>query len=183
MTAPSGIYVLALIGGPAAARIAETTARFDPKLARRHPAHLTLAGSSGMGPLRADYTAERLRALIEPIASRTAPIPLQFGTVERFSGTNVVVLPLSPHGALRHLHDAIKRSGVEFERPRFAFTPHVTLSFFPTLAPDALRELLAVRISEPAWVDRLLLSRTREPQSPEDLLELTLGTRNQGIRE
>ena len=63
---------------------------------------------------------------------------LRFQAPVRFMQTNVVVLPLDPHGPIRELHDRIKASGLLHERPRFTFTPHVTLSFFPEPTPENL---------------------------------------------
>ena len=88
--------------------------------------------------------------------------------------TNIVVLPLDPHGPLRHLHDRIARSGLTFARAKFTFTPHATLSFYPTLSREAVRELLAMRFDEPARVDRLTVYHTRDPQPAVKLLELAL---------
>jgi hypothetical protein len=76
------------------------------------------------------------------------------------------VLPLDPHGPIRALHDRIGRTGLPFARAKFTFTPHATLSFYPTLSAAALRELLALRVREPAVIDRLVVSHTRAPQPP-----------------
>jgi hypothetical protein len=92
----------------------------------------------------------------------------------RFMQTDIVVLPLSPHGPLRALHEAIKTSGLRFARPRFAFSPHATLSFYPTLTAATRRELLAIRVREPALVDRLACYFTNDPQPRVKLLELSL---------
>ena len=59
----SGIFVLAPIHGPTGERIAEVQAEFDPKLARLGPPHVTLAGSSGMGPILAGTPVEQLARL------------------------------------------------------------------------------------------------------------------------
>jgi hypothetical protein len=88
--------------------------------------------------------------------------------------TNIVVLPLDPHGPLRALHERIARSGLTFARAKFTFTPHATLSFYPTLAREALRELLAVRVDAPALVDRLTVYFTRDPQPAVKMMELPL---------
>ncbi len=175
MPGAHGIFLLAPIGGEAGTRIAELQARFDPKLARESPPHVTLAGSSGVGPILPDTTREQLRAALAPIAAAASPLALRFQPPHRFMQTNIVVLPLDPHGALRALHDRIARSGLRFGRARFTFTPHATLSFYPTLAPAALRELLAVRIDAPAIIDRLVVSYTRAPQPAVTWMELALG--------
>ncbi|MGZ8493005.1 MAG: 2'-5' RNA ligase family protein [Gemmatirosa sp.] len=176
MPGAHGIFLLASLGGEAGTRIAELQARYDPKLARESPPHVTIAGSSGIGPILPDTTRAQLRAALAPIAAETPPLSLPFQAPHRFMATNIVVLPLDPHGPLRQLHDRIARSGLRFGRARFTFTPHATLSFYPTLAPAALRELLAVRIDAPAIVDRLVVSYTRSPQAAVTWFELGLGS-------
>ena len=170
-----GIFVLAELGGEAGVRIRELQERYDPKLARQSPPHVTLVGSSGVGPILPNTPPERIREALAPIAETTAPLALPFDRPHRFMSTNIVVLPLDPHGPLRALHERIARSGLTFARARFTFTPHATLSFYPTLSRDALRELLAVRIDEPALIDRLTVYFTRDPQPAVKMLELPLG--------
>src|SRR5690606_41262391 len=69
---PRGIFVIAPIGGAAGERITELQARYDRKLARSSKPHVTLVGSSGVGPIVPRTTREELRAALEPLA---APIP------------------------------------------------------------------------------------------------------------
>jgi 2'-5' RNA ligase len=169
-----GIFVLAELGGEAGARIRELQERYDPKLARQSPPHVTLVGSSGVGPIVPSTPAERIRESLAPIAASTPPLTLPFERPHRFMSTNIVVLPLDPHGPLRALHERIARARLTFARAKFTFTPHATLSFYPTLTPGALRELLAVRIDAPAVVDRLTVYFTRDPQPAVKMMELRL---------
>ena len=92
----------------------------------------------------------------------------------RFMQTNIVVLPLDPHGPLRRLHDAIASSGLLYEQPRFTFTPHVTLTFFRELDADRLRELMALRVEAPVTIDHISAHRTTDGVSSTKLLELPL---------
>lgn len=174
------IFILAEVRGEVGRRIHAIQKRFDPRLANSAPPHLTLAGSSGVGPVHAGTSADALRAALEPIAATTAPIGLRFSPPHRFMQTNVVVLPLDPHGPLRELHDAIARSGLPFSQARYTFTPHVTLSFYPELTPDAARLLLAERIDDRVTLDRVQAYLTREPQPSTKLFELEL--RGEGTR-
>ena len=73
------------------------------------------------------------RAAIEPVTRATAPLDLMFGAPQRFIGREIVVLPLTPHGPLRALHEALKASGIRYETARWPFTPHATLNFYATL--------------------------------------------------
>lgn len=172
---PPGIFVIAEVRGEVGTRVRDIQRRFDPKLANSLPPHITIAGSSGTGPIAAHVTVEELRARLEPICATTAPLTLSLQHPHRFMQTDIVVLPLDPHGPLRALHERIAASGLPFGRPRFAFTPHVTLSFYRTLEPHDARQLMAVRIEEPVQLTSIRCSLTHDPLPPRTLLELPLG--------
>jgi 2'-5' RNA ligase len=175
--ADKGIFILAELAGEACDVIAEIQREFDPKLAAI-PArpHVTLTGSSGVGPIDAGTPVPTLQAALAPIASATLPMALEFGAPMRFMQTNVVVLPLNPHGELRALHEKIARCGLPFERARFRFTPHVTLSLYPTLDDAALKRLLATRVRAPAELAAISAYLTYNPARSTKLLELRLGS-------
>lgn len=169
-----GIVILAELDGAMRDRVLEIQRQFDPKLAASLPPHVTLTGSSGMGPVPAGTTAAELRKALEPVARVTPPMSLRVSRPKRFMQSRVVVLPLDPHGPLRELHDRILRSGLAYEQPRFTFTPHVTLNLYRELPPDELRDLLAIRISEPVHVNRIAAFRTVGATGTKLLLELPL---------
>ena len=179
---PNGIFLISELRGPIGDRVLDIQRRFDPKLAASGRPHITLIGSSGAGPIAAGTSVEQLRAALAPIAASTEPIPLTFGHPMRFMQTGIVVLPLDPHGPLRTLHERIKASGLSFGHPRFAFTPHATLSFYRTLSSAEQRELLSVRVREPLVVDHIRVSLTDDPMPPRTLLELPLRAEGQGPR-
>ena len=170
----AGIVILSELQGEMRDRILEIQRRFDPRLAAGVPPHLTLTGSSGMGPIPTSTTVDELRTALEPIASDTAPMTLTFLRPHRFMQTNVFVLPLDPNGPIRALHERIKRSGLKYEQPRFTFTPHVTLSFFRELSSADAKRVLAVRIEESVVIDRISAHKTVNLLNSEKLLELTL---------
>lgn len=170
-----GIFIVAELTGELAERIRAIQQESDPKLASSQPPHLTLVGSSGTGPISGSTTEAQLRAALEPVAARTPPMTLHFERPHRFMQTEIVVLPLDPHGPLRALHEAIATSGLDFgARARFTFSPHVTLNLYRTLTPERLRTLMAVRIDEPFVLERFQVYQSRTPQPPRKLLELTL---------
>lgn len=175
---PGRIFLIAPIEDPLGARLHDLQRKHDPKLARAFPPHLTLAGSSGLGAVHAGTSLAELRRALAPIAAATAPLVLALGTPHRFMQSDVVVLPMDPHGPLRELHDAIGRSGLRFEQPKFTFTPHVTLSFYRELSKEEAAELLAVRVPGPARIERIEAWRTREPQPPARLLSLPFSGRS-----
>jgi 2'-5' RNA ligase len=177
----SGIFVIAPVGGAIGARIAEVQAAYDPRLARLGPPHVTLAGSSGIGPIAADLPLEEIRDRLAPIAEATAPITLHFGRPTKFMQTEIVVLPLDPHGPLRTLHERIKTSGLRAAPPRFFYTPHVTLSLYREQPPAALRELLAMRFDEPVVIDAIQAHLTRDTGESRELITLPLSGRPASI--
>ncbi len=179
----SGVFVVAELSGAAAARVLEVQRWADPRMAAGTPPHITLAGSSGAGPMPASTPASRIRELVEPITNDTAPITVQFERPHRFMQTDIVVLPVDPHGPIRTLHERIAGSGLEFERPRFAFSPHATLSFFPRLTPAMERRLMAVRVEEAVVLNNIQFYVQIEPSAPKLLLELALRGAGSGKRD
>src|SRR3954464_4981298 len=101
------------------------------------PPHVTLVGSSGLGPIAIDTPSDELRAALAPVAATTPALTLHFEPPIRFMQTDIVVLPLDPHGPIRHLHEQIiqqlRALRIRAEQPRFTFTPHCTLSFYREL--------------------------------------------------
>ena len=170
----NGIFILAELPDSIAEQLRSINARYDPKLARYKPPHITLTGSSGAGPIPPSVTVKQLRAAVQPIAQTTAPLTLTFHPPQRFLQTNIIVLPIDPHGPIRVLHDRLVTSGLPFTRSRYTFSPHATLSLYPSRDSRSLRELLDVRIPEPFVIDAIQLYHTREPQPSRKLLELQL---------
>lgn len=170
----NGIFILAELPPEIAEQVRTINERYDPKLSRYKPPHLTLAGSSGAGPIPPSTTVEELREKLEPIVRDTAPLTLLFQPPQRFMQTNILVLPVDPHGPLRILHDRIVTSGLPFTRARYTFSPHATLSLYQSLDAESIRELLKTRIPEPFVINAIQLYHTRDPQPSRKLLELQL---------
>lgn len=170
----NGIFVTAELEGELGARIRAVQQRFDPRLARELPPHVSLIGSSGAGPIAPDSNVEELRAAIESVTANAAPLSLAFQPALRFIGREIVVLPLDPHGALRALHDRLKESGIRYATARWPFTPHCTLNYYTTLTPESLRPLLAVREPEPWRLHTLRVYQSRDPQAPKHLFDAPL---------
>lgn len=160
--------------GDIAARVLEIQRRFDPRVAAELPPHVTITGSSGMGPISPDTTDEAIIAALQTAAAATPPFSVRLQSPMQFMQSTVVVLPIDPNGPIRALHERIKLSGLTYERPRFTFTPHVTLSFYPELSRDALRELTRFRITEPILIDRIQAYRALDLTRSMRLVDLPL---------
>jgi 2'-5' RNA ligase len=169
-----GIVILAELEPELREEILAIQLRFDPKLAKMLPPHVTITGSSGMGPIPARTPLPELRDALARVARETPPMSLTFRPPRQFMQSQVVVLPLDPHGPIRELHDRLLTSGLRHEQPRFTFTPHVTLNLFRELPRDELRELLRVRVTTPVRIERIAAYRTQGPTGTRKVLELQL---------
>lgn len=173
----NGIFVVAELTGPVRDRVHAIQREFDPKLAKGTPPHITIAGSSGVGPLPLDTPVERIREALGPIVASTPPITITFERPHRYMTTDIVVLPVDPHGPLRALHEAIALSGLTFERSRHQFSPHCTMSFYKTLTPLVERRLMATRVDDPTTIDRIQFYISVDLVESRKVLELELGNR------
>jgi 2'-5' RNA ligase len=171
----NGIFIVSELTGVARQRVHELQRRFDPKLARGTPPHITLAGSSGVGPLAVGTKVAHIREVLEPILAATPPITVRFERPHRYMTTDIVVLPVDPHGPIRALHEAIVSSGLRFPRSRHQFSPHCTLSFYRTLTPQTARALMAVQVDDPVVIERLQFYLSVDLVLSRNVLELTLG--------
>ena len=170
----NGIFILAELPEAIAQQIRAINERYDPKLARYKPPHITLTGSSGAGPIPPSVPVEEMEKKLRPIAESTEPLTLSFGLPQRFMQTDIMILPIDSHGPIRVLHDRLITSGLPFTRARYTFSPHCTLSLYQSLDRDAIRELLRTRITEPFEISAIQLYHTRDPQPSRKLLELRL---------
>src|ERR1041385_5502650 len=104
----SGIVVMAELSGPLAARLREIQQLYDPRMAAELPPHITLSGSSGMGPMPPTTKLDDLHVKLSEVAKATKPFVVKFQPPMRFMQSNVVVLPIDPNGEIRALHERIK---------------------------------------------------------------------------
>ena len=182
VAASFGIFVLVELPGEAGRIVREIQERYDPKLARLTPPHVTLVGSSGVGAIPSDTPVDRIASALAPIAARHGADVAHLRRPVRFMQTDIISLPLDPHGPLRTLHERIATSGLPFKPARFLFTPHCTLNFYRTLTRETERELLALRVTAPVVVDRLQVYLTRDPQPSRKLMELSSSPRRTSAR-
>src|SRR6185437_9772779 len=113
-----GIIVMSELRGAVAERLLDVQRRYDPRMVGELPPHITITGSSGMGPIAPDTTDEALAAALAGVAADTAPFTVRLQPPMRFMQSTVVVLPIDPNGPIRALHERIKSAGLTFEPPR-----------------------------------------------------------------
>ena len=171
-----GIVVMSELRGEIADWLLAIQRKYDPRLAVELPPHVTITGSSGMGPISPSTSDVELRSALESVAKSTPPFTVRFQPPTRFMQSTVVVMTIDPNGPIRALHERIKSSGLAYEPPRFTFTPHCTLSFYPELDREKLRELLRLRFDEPVLIDSIQAYRTVTLTRTRKVLDLPLAS-------
>jgi 2'-5' RNA ligase len=131
---------------PIASEVLAVRRRHRDEFRSALPAEITVAGSSGNGPLEADQDPQRVYALVDEIAATTPPIRAEFGPVIRFPETDIFVLTLKDEAPLRDLHARIAQSGLRFRPSPFPFTPHCTLGSRSPVSDEDARALLSLTL-------------------------------------
>ena len=157
----TGIFVMVELAGALGDWVREVQQRVDPRFAREAAPHVTLIGSSGAGPISAEVPVAQVAESLTAVARRHQPFSVPFGAPERLGERTVMALPLSPHGVLRTLHEALRACGLPMATSRWPFTPHCTISFYPELSREQMRELMRLRAPEPMPVEQLAVYHTK----------------------
>jgi 2'-5' RNA ligase len=121
------------------------------------PVEVTVAGSSGVGPLASDQDPEALVETLRAIAAATAPFSTAYGEVRRFPGTSIFWFSLQNEAPFRAIHERLKASGLRFEVIPFPYQPHCTIQTRRrTEAEEA--ELLALQVPGPIRFGEIALA-------------------------
>ena len=147
------IYVVLELPEPVATAVLAIRRRYDQRLAG-FPAEITVAGSSGVGPLRAEQAVEPVLECLQHIADTCLPIRLRFAGLRRFASGPVTWLAPADPAPLLALHQRLAGSGFAFAPHRFEFTPHCSVCS-TALDPAQQAQLLA----EPVPAGTFELSR------------------------
>ena len=138
-------YICLDVPEPHASQVLAVRERHCERL-RGFPVELTIAGSSGMGAIRAQLDADEVADKLAKFCRETAPIPAEFGAVVRFPETDIFCLSMADPMPFEALQDGLRATGLRFEDSRFPFFPHCTLRMAGPLDQAAISELFALRL-------------------------------------
>ena len=91
------------------------------------PVEITVAGSSGIGPVEREECRDQVFATLSDLAAKTAPLHASFHSIERFPSSPVAYLSLTDPTPFLALHQAILRTKIRFCASPFPFRPHCTI--------------------------------------------------------
>lgn len=116
------------LSGPAAAAIQALRRRCGYGQNGVNPPEITVAGSSGVGPLAVGQDAAEVFAALDAVAARTPPVTVDFAGLVRFPDTDIVVAVPADPGPLTALHEQLVASGISFDPDEHPWTPHCTIT-------------------------------------------------------
>ena len=139
-------YIVLELPEPVATTIHKIRAGQGDDFQASMPTEITIAGSSGVGPIAQDQASDELFKIIDEIATSTSPITVSFDKVHRFPGTDIVVMKLKDETLVRSLHQRFVESGIKFQDTDFAYEPHCTLRSKSPLTDQEMEELSKFKI-------------------------------------
>lgn len=139
-------FIVAELPPAIAAWIREIRVAFEPAISHL-PAELTLAGSSGVGPISLGQSLEFIRGKLDSTLVGRLPFEARFTGIGNFPGTDIFFVAPKPEPFIA-LHMAIINSGIAFGPSAFTYSPHCSIKGFTALRPGQ-REALNI-LSVPA---------------------------------
>jgi 2'-5' RNA ligase len=125
------------------------------------PIEMTIAGSSGVGAIKSHHEWNDVQAKLVEFSRTWPPIVTQFAGVVRFPGTDIFVLSMQDPAPFQTIHEALQRTGFEFDDSRFPFFPHVSLRMSGELSEADINDLFSLRIAGEFAMDTLSLYQMR----------------------
>lgn len=95
--------------------------------ASRLPVEITLAGSSGVGPIPAGSGRNETEAVLKSALAGLKPFRMRFQGVGRFPNTNTFYLAPQERRPFDRIHETLKTSGITFGPIPWPYNPHCTL--------------------------------------------------------
>jgi 2'-5' RNA ligase len=125
-------------------------------LTARLPVEITLAGSSGVGPIPPGTDLSLIERHLDRILPGIAPFRARFSAIRSFPGTFVFYLEPFDRWPFDHLHQELRTSGIPFSGSRWPYNPHCTLRGGEPLTADAAVELASRPFpGEEFWINRV----------------------------
>jgi len=93
----------------------------------KFPVEITLAGSSGVGPIPEGTDIKLIQDEIERIGRLTPAFKMEFGEISHFPETGVFYVPPKDRRPFAAIHASLASSKIPFAKSPFPYNPHCTL--------------------------------------------------------
>ena len=108
----------------------------------RLPVEITVAGSSGVGPIPPGTDTRETEGMLKSVLAGLKPFQVRFQEIGCFPNTNIFYLSPQERRPFDDIHKALKESGIRFAPSPWPYNPHCTLRGGPmngnVLAEDIL---------------------------------------------
>ena len=112
-------------------------------LTAKLPVEITLAGSSGVGPIPVGTDLSLIKRHLDRTLSDASPFRARFSAIRAFPNTSIFYLEPVDRSPFDHLHQELRISGIPFSEIPWPYNPHCTLRGGAPLDAGAASELLA----------------------------------------
>jgi 2'-5' RNA ligase len=112
-------------------------------LTAKLPVEITLAGSSGVGPIPVGTDLSLIKRHLDRTLSDVSPFRARFSAIRTFPNTSIFYLEPFDRSPFDHIHQELRSSGIPFSEIRWPYNPHCTLRGGESLDAEAASELLA----------------------------------------
>jgi len=144
-------YIIAELTGEVEQLVMQCRAKFNPERLS-WPVDITLAGSSGIGVIKAGQSLEKVITALNPILKGNPLSCVSIDSIERFPNTGIFYLK-PRQSEFKKLHRAILESGVEFEKSDFPFTAHCTVCCREKINEEDEDHLANLKLPETVTID------------------------------
>jgi 2'-5' RNA ligase len=135
-------YIVAEIPEPVRSQIQVIRDSLDTPT-RKLPIEITLAGSSGVGPIPVGTDLSVIQRHLERILPNLSPFRTRFSAIRAFPNTSIFYLEPFDRSPFDHIHRELRSSGIPFSECPWPYNPHCTLRGGKPLDAAAASELLA----------------------------------------
>jgi 2'-5' RNA ligase len=135
-------YIVAEIPEPVRSQIQAIRDSLNT-LTAKLPVEITLAGSSGVGPIPIGTDLFVIQRHLERILPNLSPFRIRFSAIRTFPNTSIFYLEPLDRSPFDHLHRELRSSGIPFSECPWPYNPHCTLRGGKPLDAKAASALLA----------------------------------------
>src|SRR6267154_2960556 len=133
-------YIVAEIPEPVCSQVQALRDSLDT-LTAKLPVEITLAGSSGVGPIPAGTDLSLIQRHLDRTLSDISPFRARFSAIRTFPNTSIFFLEPFDRSPFDRIHQELRISGIPFSGIRWPYNPHCTLRGGKAFSADAALEL------------------------------------------
>ncbi len=117
------------------------------------PVEITLAGSSGVGPIPPGTDLSLIERQLDRALSAVSPFPTRFSAIRNFPNTSIFFLEPVDRSPFDCLHQELRVSGIPFSGISWPYNPHCTLRGGEPLSAEAASALASCSFpQEEFWI-------------------------------